>query len=137
MDSGHGQLTVGVLRELFRNLQLWESLFESDQVEVLHGPDGVEYHLADVQYLYRCREHLSKRQREAIEMCLYQDIKEKDVTVIMGVSPTNPVAMYATNGLERILQMAEEGKLERFRVNSTTPVAHSYIVIEEVSHGKA
>ncbi|WP_281711890.1 hypothetical protein [Dermacoccus nishinomiyaensis] len=113
------KLTVGVLRELFRNLQLWESLWETDHIDVLRGPNGVEYQLHDIQYLYECRSMLSPRQMEAIEMCLYRDIREKDVSLLMGVSPTNPVAMYATNGLERILAMMNAGKLPRFQVEQT------------------
>ncbi len=104
-----------VLRELFRNLQQWEALFDSAQVDVITGPDGQQYHLADIQYLYSCRHRLSPRQRQSIELCLYADTKEKDSTLIMGVSPTNPVAMYATNGLRRICQMIEAGELPRYR----------------------
>ena len=79
----------------------------------------MEYQLHDIQYLYECRSMLSPRQMEAIEMCLYRDIREKDVSLLMGVSPTNPVAMYATNGLERILAMMNAGKLPRFQVEQT------------------
>jgi predicted DNA-binding protein (UPF0251 family) len=111
-------LKVGVLRELIRHLQAWESYFASDQIEVLTGPDGVEYHLADIQYLYSCRILLSPRQKQAIELCLYQNIKEKDATLIMGVSPTNPVAMYATNGLTHLCEMIAQGRLPRFRSES-------------------
>lgn len=102
---------------------MWESLFASDQIEVITGPDGTEYHLGDIQYLYSCRVLLSARQRQAIELCLYDNIKEKDATVIMGVSPTNPVAMYATNGLRRLCEMIQAGELPRYRESERTVVA--------------
>jgi DNA-directed RNA polymerase specialized sigma24 family protein len=105
---------VTTLRELFRNLQQWEALFDTAHVDTITAPDGREYHLTDIQYLYSCRDRLSPRQRQAIELCLYQDTKEKDATLIMGVSPTNPVAMYATNGLRRICEMIEAGQLPRY-----------------------
>lgn len=108
-------MDVGTLRELIRNLQAWEALFDSEGIDVITGPDGTEYHLADVQYLYSCRDLLSPRQRQAIELCLYRDTREKDATLVMGVSPTNPVAMYATNGLRRICDMVDAGQLPRYR----------------------
>lgn len=106
---------VKTLRELFRNLQWWETLYESQGLDVLTGPDGSQYHLADIQYLYSCRTMLSARQSQAIELCLYQDTKERDTTLIMGVSPTNPVAMYATDGLKKIIRLIESGSLPKYR----------------------
>lgn len=108
------RLQVGVLRELIRNLQQWEALFADEHIDTITGPDGSVYHLSDIQYLFECRTLLSPRQRQAIELCLYQDTKEKDATLIMGVSRTNPVAMYATNGLRRICEMIEAGQLDRY-----------------------
>ena len=110
-------MKVGVLRELFRHLQAWESLYESDHVDVITGPDGTEYHLSDIQYLFSCRDRLSPRQREAIELCLYENVKERDAARMMAVSETNPVAMYATNGLRRICDMITAGELPRYRAD--------------------
>ena len=46
-------MEVSVLRELLRNLQSWESLYESSDVpEVIPGPDGSEYCLFDIQYKF-------------------------------------------------------------------------------------
>jgi hypothetical protein len=112
---------VGILRELTRHLQAWESLFASDNVDSITGPDGATYELADIQYLYGCRTMLSPRQRQSIELCLYENVKEKDATLIMGVSPTNPVAMYATNGLRRICDLIDAGELPRY--HSEHPLA--------------
>ncbi len=122
-ETGCGRLRVDVttLRELFRNLQQWEALFDTAHVDTITGPDGREYHLADIQYLFSCRTMLSPRQREAIELCLYHDTKEVDASLVMGVSPTNPVAMYATNGLRRICDMIQAGQLPRYRPDAWKP----------------
>jgi hypothetical protein len=47
-------------------------------------------------------------------LCLVSNVKEKKATQIMGVSETNPVMMYATNGLKRICAMIENGEVERY-----------------------
>lgn len=116
-------MDVGTLRELFRNLQQWEAYFASDGIDTITGPDGTIYHLVDIQYLFECRTLLSPRQRQAIELCLYRDTKEKDATLIMGVSPTNPVAMYATNGLRRLCEMVAAGQLPRYGAERGEAVA--------------
>lgn len=103
--------TLGVLRELFRHLQPWRSAYEEHGVDTLTAPDGAVYHLLDIEYLYGCRHLLSPRQREAIEHCLYADQREVDVAIAMGVSPTNPVASYGTQGMRRLLQMLADGEL--------------------------
>lgn len=133
-DTLPQQLTVGILRELIRNLQLWESYFESDGIYEINGPDGTTYNLSDIQYLYECRSYLSPRQRQAIEMCLYNDIREKDATLLMGVSQTNPVAMYATNGLARLLELAREGKLPRYSIKQRPAHITTVVVFEEVNN---
>ena len=98
-----------------RHLQAWQSLYETDNIDTITGPDGSIYHLTDIQYLYGCRTLLSPRQRQSIELCLYENVKEKDATFIMGVSVTNPVAMYATDGLSRLCTMIAAGELPRFQ----------------------
>jgi len=98
-----------VLRELLRNLQLFEALFETEGVDTLTGPDGVEYCLFDLKRLYGCRFHLSQRQRQAVELFLYEDKREREVALSMGVSPANPVAIYATQGLRRLAQIYDNG----------------------------
>lgn len=100
--------SVRVLRELFRNLQPWRSVYETTGVDTVTAPDGQEYHLLDIEDLYAARTGLSKRQREAIDACLFDDQREVDVAVAMGVSPTNPVASYATQGMARLLAAAAE-----------------------------
>jgi hypothetical protein len=116
-------MTVSVLRELMRHLQAWQALYESDNLDSITGPDGATYHLVDIEYLYGRRVLLSPRQRQAIELCLYENVKEKDATLVMGVSPTNPVAMYATNGLARLCNLIAAGELSRFRPEHDEVVA--------------
>lgn len=98
-----------ILRELLRNLQLFEALFETEGISSIAGPDGTVYDLFDIQRLYGCRRYLSLRQREAVEMFLYEDRRERDVALAMGVSPANPVAIYATQGLKRLALIYDNG----------------------------
>lgn len=90
-------------------------MVESREVdETLMGADGRDYNVHDIEYLYSCRITLSPRQRQAIELCLYQNYKEKEAARIMGVSETNPVAMYATDGLRKLCDLIEAGELTRY-----------------------
>ena len=82
--------------------------------ETISGPDGREYCIFDIQYIYSCRNLLAPRQQEAIELFLYENIREKEVARMMGVSDTNPVAMYATDGLKRLCTMIIDGELVRY-----------------------
>ena len=112
-----GVLTVTVLRELFRNLQAFHAVFETDGIDTIIGPDGIEWCLWDLEYLYQeGLPVLPPRQRQAIELCLIRNIKESDAAVMMGVSPTNPVAMYASSGLAKLIGMIEAGHFSRFQM---------------------
>lgn len=107
-------IQVNVLRELFRNLQAFRAFYEAEGQDTITGPDGRQYCLFDIEHLYAQVRVLSPRQRQAIELCLVGNVKEKEASRIMGVSETNPVMMYATNGLKRICQMIEEGAVPRY-----------------------
>lgn len=108
-------LTVTVLRELFRNYQQFRALYETEGIDELQAPDGEVYSIFDIHYLYEQRRKLPPRQRQAIELCLVQNIRESEAAVMMGVSPTNPVAMYATSGLEKLITMVRSGDLACYR----------------------
>lgn len=97
-------LTVRVLRELFRYLIEWRSLYEAEGIDTLTAPDGAVYNLWDVEALYARVPELPLRQRQAITYYLVNNVMERDVAVMMGVSITNPIAMYATSGLERLVE---------------------------------
>lgn len=106
------RIDVDLLRELFRNLAQWRSIFTSDQVDQIHCPDGQTLALADVEYLYLVSQQvLPVRQRQAIRWCLVMNLSEQDAAEIMKIEDTNPVAMYATSGLETIVHMYQYGLL--------------------------
>lgn len=103
------------MRELFRNLLDFRTVYEETGLEEIHTPLGNAWSLWDIEYLYeKSQQLLTLRQRQAIDMCLVHNMREKDAAESMGVSPTNPVMMYATLGIRRLLDMIEEGKFERF-----------------------
>ena len=52
---------------------------------------------------------------EAIELCLYANVKESEAARMMGLKPTSPVAVYANNGLRKLIEMASLGALPKFR----------------------
>lgn len=105
-----GLLNVGTLRELFRSLQAWRALWESEGLDVITSGEH-SYCLQDVEYLYSILPSLPKRQWQAIELCLVRNMKESDAAVAMGISPTNPVSMYAATGLKRILEWIANSEL--------------------------
>lgn len=57
---------------------------------------------------------LPLRQQQAIELFLVLNLPEAEAAVRMGLAPTNPVGMYATSGLTRLLKLMDEGYLPRF-----------------------
>lgn len=109
-------IQLGVLRELLRNLQAFEALYETEGIDLLRAPDGNDWSLWDVQYLYSERVRLSPRQRQAIELCLYANVKEREAARMMGIGESSPVAVYANNGLKRLIAMAHAGELPKYRV---------------------
>lgn len=107
-----GDLTVDLLREVFRNLLAWRSLYESDGTDTLTCPDGQTLSLWDVEYLYAASQQvLPIRQRQAICRCLLYNLSEQDAAQTMNIDVTNPVAMYATSGLERLVHASKFGLL--------------------------
>lgn len=110
-------LDVNTLRELFRNLQAWHSLFESREVDdtLVSSATGQVWTLFDVDYLYAQRIRLPDRMRQVIELHLYGNLLEKETARRIGVSESNPVAIYATAGLTKLVGMAKAGDLSGFR----------------------
>ena len=107
-------LDVRTLRELFRQLQQWRSIYESDGVDTITGPAGEQICLWDIEYLYGELHRLPKRQHESIELYLVQNMRESDAAVAMGVSATNPIGIYATEGLKKLVSLIDSGALPRF-----------------------
>jgi hypothetical protein len=109
-------LTVETLREMFRHLQAWHSLYEAEGIDVLTGPDGEEWSLWDIDILYEMSQHyLSVRQRQAIKLCLYENLSEARAARAMGTDESNPVTMYASSGLETLVHLYRVGMLPSTR----------------------
>lgn len=107
---------VSILRELFRNLRGFRDLYEFEGTDTILGPDGIEWCLWDLLYLYE--EGLPKlppRQRFAIKLFLVDNVKEEDCAILLGTKPTNPTGTYATDGLKNLVRLIENGDLPRFR----------------------
>lgn len=108
--------SVGELRVLFRFMQEWRSLYEVEGIDEITSPSGRVWSLWDLEYLFRQAEKLlTKSQYTAIRLFLVEDHRERDAATMMGVSPTNPVGMYATSGLTKLIEFIEQGGVARFR----------------------
>jgi hypothetical protein len=106
---------VSELRDLFRYLSDFRATYESTGLDVITTPHGNTWSLWDLEYLYRIAcERLTLRQQQAITLCLIHGVKESDAAELMGVSRTNPVMMYASLGLQRLIDMMDFGELTRF-----------------------
>jgi hypothetical protein len=128
---------VNSLRLLFRSLRMFESVHESDGVIEITAPNGAVWNLFDIQYLYHVamrrptgdrgfdRHHptLPLRQQQAIELFLVLNMPEDEAAVIMGLKKTNPVGMYATAGLHKLLRFHDEGRLRRFTPDTQAMLA--------------
>ncbi len=109
---------VSTLRELFRHLNAWKALCESDGLDTITDPSGTEWSLWDVEYLaMEGTSYLSTRQQQAIRWYLVAGLRESDVAEMMGIDPKNPVGMYATDGIKRLLVLIDSGDIPRFRLD--------------------
>jgi len=110
-------MNVATLREIFRNFQQWESLREVDSLETISSPDGEEYEFLDIKFLYENLNVLPQRQAQAIELYLIQNMRERDAAEAMGLSPTNPIGVYASVGLAKLIEISERGDLRKLMPN--------------------
>jgi hypothetical protein len=109
-------IDLTILRSMFRNYQGFKSLYESDGIDTLRLDGGAEFSLWDLTYLIEeGLPLLPSRQSEAIYWCLICNKRETDAASLMGVSPTNPVSMYANSGLRKLMLLIEQGALPKFR----------------------
>jgi hypothetical protein len=106
---------VSELRELLRHFRAFRSVYEETGLEEITTPEGNTWSVWDLDYLHSQLHRLTLRQRQAITLCLIHNVRERDAARMMGVSETNPVSMYATLGLQRLLDMVDAGELGRFR----------------------
>lgn len=112
-------LDVDLLRQLFRNLLSWRSLYLEEGKYAITGPDGIELTIFDLEYLYENLHRIPPRRAEAIELFLVQNKMERDTAIAMGVSPNNPMGAECTKGLKDLLVLIEAGKLPRFVVKKS------------------
>jgi len=112
---------VDTLRRLFRNLEDFHILVQETGIYVIPGEDdGEEWSYFDLLYLFEQSQiRLPGRQAQAIRFFLVGQQREEDVAVMMGLKPTNPIGMYATTGLERIVSWIEEGELPRYKAEAS------------------
>lgn len=120
---------VNAIRLLFRNLEAFRALRESEGVYEITAPNGTTWSIWDVEYLYeeamrrptgnraydRAHPTLPLRQQQAIQLFLVMNLPEDEAAEIMGLSRTNPVGMYATSGITRLLHFMDTGIITRFR----------------------
>lgn len=109
---------VAELRTLFRHLEELRALYEAEGVDEIETPQGNKWSLWDLEYLYeesQKQPNLTTRQSQAIMLCLVRGMSEREASRIIGTAPTNPVAIYANQGLARLLELFETGQLSRFR----------------------
>jgi DNA-directed RNA polymerase specialized sigma24 family protein len=105
---------VQTLRQLFRNLHAFRAVYETDSVAEIRDPDGITWSLWDLEELYRIAVHtdlLPLRQRQAIELFLVLNLPEDKVAELLGIKKSNPVGMYATSGVVRLLKEMDAGNV--------------------------
>ena len=106
------ELTVELIRNTFRNLQLWRALYEAQGLETIRC-ESIELHIWDVELLLNVSQsELPVRQAQAILLFLVENKSEEEVAVWMGIDPRNPVGMYATSGLTRLIELVQAGYIE-------------------------
>jgi hypothetical protein len=105
------EVTVDGLRVMFRGLSVWRDLFERFGVELQTVSDehGTEWDLFEVEKLFIVsQQRLTARQAQAIRYFLVGNMREEDVAVAMGIKRSNPIGLYATEGLRRLVILVEE-----------------------------
>lgn len=89
-----------ILREVIRNYTVFESYCSQHGVyEVTHK--GITINFLDLQ---KCLTRLSKRKKEAVYYNVIEDMKQKDVAAVMGIT-TVSVGQYVE---QACLQVAKE-----------------------------
>lgn len=108
---------------MFRALIPLRILHETDGIDEITSSFGNVWSLWDLEYLYSQIDRLRDAQKRAITLCLVHGMLEREAAISMGVGENNPVGMYATLGLKRLLDMQDRGELPRFVSASRSPEA--------------
>lgn len=82
---------------------------------------GMALSVWDLTSLFDARGRLAPKQATAVELFLYDNLTEREVSRIMKVSSTVPVGIYATVGITRLLGMSHRGEIEGFQVELPDP----------------
>lgn len=115
-DGASDDLSVDLLRQLFRSLEMFRGIFETKGVDTVVGPKGASWSLWDIERLYEVSQQvLPRRQAQAIRLFLVENMFEADAAEAMGLSRTNPIGMYATDGLSRIVALVAERRIRGFQ----------------------
>lgn len=88
---------------------------------MLVASDGREHSLWDTERFYEHRVVLAPKQQQSMQFCLFENMKERDAAVRMGIKPTNPVSIYATIGITTLLTRAVNGELSGYVVDLREP----------------
>lgn len=84
---------------MLRNLQFFYSLYLSEGIDTVTGPDGDLYSIFDVIDIFNKRTVLLSPQRaKAVELVFYRDMTEREAALAMGLAPGAPVSSYASQG---------------------------------------
>ena len=114
--SSRPELSVDLLRQLFRALHLFRVYREDKGLDTVTGPDGYTWSIWDIEALYEASQQmLPRRQAQAISFFLVEGMFEADAAERMGISRTNPIGMYATDGLARIVDLVIERRIKGFQ----------------------
>jgi hypothetical protein len=104
-------LDVGTLRTILKGLECWRATYEDYNVASVTW-EGHEYHILDIEHIYDVSQReLAPRQAQAIKYFLVGNLREVDVAEMMGIAPTNPIGMYATDGLKRLIEMIQDREM--------------------------
>ena len=113
-----GVLTTGLVREMFRHLQAFRDAYSDHGVDLITW-DGVGWSLWDIEALYESSQTLlSPRQAQAIDLFLVQGMFESQAALVMGVSSTNPIGMYATDGINKLIRLVNDHRVAGYRPDS-------------------
>lgn len=111
------EVTADQMKVMLRALHLLRAHFEDTGTDTIRTPDGTEWTLWDIEYLFEVsQEALPERQAEAIRFHIVEGMTEREAAITMGVAPTNPVGIYARNGLVTMAWMVNSGMLPRYQM---------------------
>jgi len=84
-------------------LQFFYSLYVSEGIDALTGPDGDIYSIFDLMDLFERRKVLLTPQRaKAVELVFFLDMTERDAALAMGLQESAPVSSYASQGAKTL-----------------------------------